>query len=184
MIWDLPVSVETDGKEYKIRNDCDFRVVLDVIAVLNDNELDEESKIRCALFIFYENLDGCTDIQSAIDEMMKIINLGEEIAPEDESKPKMMDWEHDYNNLTPPISRVLGYSVRDSKNYTHWYDFVGAYMEIGDCYFSQIISIRSKRQKGKKLDETDRAFYREHKRDIDLPMELSDDEREWLDGDW
>lgn len=182
--WDLPVSVEIDWKEYKIRNNCDYRVVLDVLSALNDKELDDECKAKCALFIFYEDLDGLKDYQKAINEMMKIINCGEEIDENEPQKPKIMDWEHDFNNITPPISRVLGYSVRDSKNYTHWYDFVGAYMEIGDCFFAQIISIRSKRLKGKKLDETDRQFYNEHKKDIDLPTQLSDEEQEWLDSDW
>lgn len=185
MQWELPKFVEIDGAEHKIRNDCDYRVVLDVISALNDKELDEQYRVQCALFIFYEDLSGITDIQTAVDEMMKIINCGDDKEEKNEEpKPKLMDWEHDYNNLTPPISRVLGYSVRDSRSYTHWYDFVGAYMEIGDCYFAQVMSIRSKKMKGKKLDEADRLFYKEHKRDIDLPMELSDDEREWLDSDW
>lgn len=184
MTWDLPISVEIDGKDYKIRNKCDYRVILDVISALNDKETDDETKIRCALFIFYEDMENIKDIQLAVNEMMKIINLGEEVNPNEPEKPKMMDWEHDYNNVTPPISRVLGYSVRDKNNYTHWYDFVGAYMEIGECYFSQIISIRSKIKKGKKLDEQDRQFYKEHKKEIDLPMELSEEEQEWLDSDW
>lgn len=180
-MWDLPKTVEINGKILKIRNDCDYRVVLDVISALNDDELDDNSKIQCALFIFYENIEEITDLQVAVDEMMKIINCGDEQDENEQPKPKTMDWEHDFNNIAPPISRVLGYSVRDSKNYTHWYDFIGAYMEIGDCYFAQVVSIRSKRLKGKKLDESDREFYREHKKDIDLPMKLSKEEQEWLD---
>lgn len=183
-MWDLPKSVEIDDKIFKIRNDCDYRVVLDVISALNDDELDDYNKIKCALFIFYENMEDITDFKVAVDEMMKIINCGEEVDSKEPEKPRTMDWEHDFNNIAPPISRVLGYSVRDSKNYTHWYDFIGAYMEIGDCYFAQIISYRSKRLKGKKLDEMDREFYREHKKDIDLPIKLSTEEQKWLNSDW
>ena len=50
--WNLPTTVEINGKELKIRNKCDYRVVLDVIAVLNDKDLDNDSKIRCSLYIF------------------------------------------------------------------------------------------------------------------------------------
>ena len=183
-MWSLPISVEIDGTEYAIRNKCDYRVVLDVISALNDEELEMEYRIECALFIFYEDLTGLEDIPTAITEMMKIINLGEETTEEEQNKPQLMDWEHDFKQLAPPISRVLGYSVRDEKKYTHWYDFVGAYMEIGDCTFANIISIRNKRMKGKKLEKYEQEFYKENRKLIDLPNKLTDEEQEWLDSDW
>lgn len=184
MQWELPKSVEIDGIIHKIRNDCDYRVVLDTISALNDDELSDEDKIECALFIFYDDIDKIEDIKTALVEMLKIINCGEEIKENEPERPKLMDWEHDFKNIAPPISRTLGYSVRDSEHYTHWYDFIGAYMEIGDCYFAQIVSIRNKKQKGKKLENYERDFYKEHKKDIDLPMKLSKEEQEWLDSDW
>ena len=192
MMWSLPIAVEIDGKEYAIRNKCDFRVVLDVISSLSDEELEMEQRVECALFQFYGNdelntvekvLSSLNDIKIAIVEMMKIINLGKEETDE-EYKPKLMDWEHDFTQLAPPISRTLGYSVRDAKNYTHWYDFIGAYMEIGECTFSNIITIRSKKQKGKPLEKWEQEFYRENKKLVDLPQNLTEEEKEWLDSDW
>ena len=183
-MWSLPISVEIDGKEYAIRNKCDYRVVLDVISALNDEELEMEYRIECALFIFYEDLTGLKDIQTAIMEMMKIINLGEETTEEEQHKPQLMDWEHDFSQIVPPISRVLGYSVRDANHYTHWYDFIGAYMEIGECTFSNIVSIRNKRIKGKKLENWEQEFYKENKKMVDLPQNLTEEEKEWLDSDW
>lgn len=184
MKWELPKSVEIDGINHKIRNDCDYRVVLDTIMALTDEKLSEEDKIECALYIFYENIGEIEDIQTAFLEMTKIINCGKEVNPNEPNQPKLMDWEHDFNNIAPPISRVLGYSVRDSQNYTHWYDFVGAYMEIGDCYFAQIVLLRNKKTKGKKLENYEISFYREHKKDIDLPITLNEEEKEWLSDDW
>ena len=184
MMWSLPISVEIDGTEYTIRNKCDYRVVLDVISALNDEELEMKYRIECALFIFYEDLTGLKDIQTAITEMMKIINLGEETTEEEQHKPQLMDWEHDFTQLAPPISRTLGYSVRDAKNYTHWYDFIGAYMEIGECTFSNIVSIREKKIKGKKLEKYEQEFYRENRKLIDLPHKLTAEEEEFLNSDW
>ena len=183
-MWDLPVSVEIDGKKYKITNQCDYRMVLDVICALSDVELDHNEKVRTALYVFYEDLTECNDLQKAVDEMMKIINVGAETDKEDSNKPQIMDWQHDFPQLAPPISRVLGYSVRDAKKYTHWYDFIGAYMEIGECTFSTIISIRKKKIKGKKLDDWEREFYKEHKKMIDLPRNLTEEDKDWLDSDW
>lgn len=183
MNWTLPTSIIIDEKEFFIRNKCDYRVVLDVIEALNDDEIDKQHRISCALCIFYEDLSGCTNLQSAAIEMMKIINLGEIQEEDSPQKPPIMDWSHDFPQLAPPISRVLGYSVRDEKNYTHWFDFFGAYQEIGECLFSTIVSIRSKRQKGKKLEQWEQQFYAEHKKMVDLPCKISDEEKEWLE-DW
>ena len=184
-MWSLPVSVDIDGTEYKIRNKCDYRVVLDVISALNDRELEDTNKIQCALYIFYEDLTGVKDIQAAVNEMIKIINLGEDVGKEENNAPRIMDWEHDFNQLAPPINRVLGYSIRDANHYTHWFDFVGAYMEIGgECTFATIISIRSKRAKGKKLEDYERQFYNDNKKLIDLSQALTGDEKEWLESDW
>jgi hypothetical protein len=182
-MWNLPTAVEIDGKEYKITNKCDYRMVLDVICALNDNELDDEQKIRTALYVFYEDISECNDIEKAIKEMYKIISYGEEDDVQGENKPKLIDWEHDFNMLVAPINRVLGYEIR-SVDYLHWYTFLSGYMEIGECQFNTVVSIRSKRAKGKKLDDWEKEFYKENKKMVDLPQNLTEEEQEWLDSDW
>ena len=182
-MWSLPLTVEIDGIKHNIRNKCDYRVVLDVIEVFKDEELGDNEKAACALIIFYEDVDKIKNREEAAKQMLKVINLGEEETEQD-NKPKIMDWQHDFQLIAPPVSRVLGYSVRDEKKYTHWYDFIGAYMEIGECQFSSVISIRTKRTKGQKLDKNEEEFYRENKKMIDLPQKLTKEEQEWLDSDW
>lgn len=183
MKWNLPISVEIDGTEYKITNKCDYRMVLDVICALNDNELDDEQKIRTALYVFYEDIRDCTDMERAVKEMYKIIAYGEEDDGKNENKPRLMDWEHDFKVLVAPVNRVLGYEIR-SVDYLHWYTFLSAYYEIGECQFQTIVSIRSKRAKGKKLDDWEKEFYRENKKMVDLPQNLTEEEQEWLVSDW
>lgn len=179
-MWNLPVSVEIDGKEYAITNKCDYRMVLDVICALNDNELDDEQKIETALYVFYEDISECTDIEKAIKEMYKIIAYDEEDDGQVEDKPPLMNWEHDFKMLVAPVNRVLGYEIRSVK-YLHWYTFLSAYFEIGECQFQTIVSIRSKRMKGKRLENWEREFYHENKKMVDLPMSLSAEELEFLD---
>ena len=79
MMWSLPTTVTINEKKYPIRNKCDFRVVLDVISSLNDEELEMEQRVECALFQFYGNdeldtlekvLLSLNDIQIAMVEMM------------------------------------------------------------------------------------------------------------------
>lgn len=183
MIWDLPIYVDINGKQHPIRNKCDYRVVLDAICALNDNELTDEEKVRCALFIFYENISEIDDFGMAIKEMFRIINNGEEEA-EIDNKPRLMDWEHDFSQIAPPISRVLGYDVRTPDKYTHWFTFLGGYMEIGECSFSTIVSIRNKRARGQKMEKWELDFLRENRKKIDLPQKITAEEEFLLNSDW
>lgn len=184
MMWDLPISVDINGKQHSIRNKCDYRVVLDVICALNDNELTWEEKVKCALFIFYEDISKIDDLETAIKEMFRIINNGAEEEQTQDNKPPLMDWEHDFPQLAPPISRVLGYDVRTPDKYTHWYSFFGGYMEIGECTFSTIVSIRSKKTKGKKLEKWEIDYMREHRKMVELPQKLTAEEEELLNSEW
>lgn len=182
-MWDLPIAVEINGKSHPIRNKCDYRVVLDVICALNDNELTEEEKVKCALFIFYEDISKIDDFETAIKEMFRIINGGEVEEQAQDNKPKLMDWEHDFPVLVAPINRVLNCEIR-SVDYLHWFSVLSAYMEIGECTFSTIVSIRSKRAKGSKLDKWEIDYIREHRKMVELPQKLTAEEEELLNSEW
>lgn len=184
MDWELPTKVVIEQKEYQIRENCDYRVVLDVICALNDSELTNKEKIQCALYIFYEDSGNIEDIESAIKEMYRIINGGYKNATSSGSNHRLMDWEYDFGQIAPPVSRVIGYDVRTPGKYTHWYTFLGAYMEIGECVFSNIVSIRSKRAKGKKLEKWEMDFLREHREMVELPQKMTSEEMEELNEKW
>lgn len=183
MMWDLPTHVEINGKSHAIRNKCDYRVVLDVICALNDNELTEEEKVKCALVIFYEDTSQIDDFETAIKEMFRIINGGQVEEQSNDNRPRLMDWEHDFPVLVAPINRVLGYEVR-SVDYLHWMSLLSAYMEIGECTFSTIVSIRSKKAKGQKLDKWEIDYLREHRKMVELPQKLTAEEEELLNSEW
>lgn len=178
-IYDLPVAVEIDGQQIKIRENCDYRIVLQCIDALNDDNLTDDQKIVCAIIIFYEDYDLITDNQKAAEEMFRIISYN---TPESSGSQKqsLMDWQKDFHQLAPPISRIIGYDVRTPGKYTHWWTFVGGYMEIGECTFATIVSIRAKKQKGKKLEKWEEEFYREHYDQINLPTKFTEEEKAFL----
>ena len=188
MIYSLPYTVDMtdkDGNKIKIRNKGDFRVVLDVYEALNDNELDEQQKIQCALFMFYEDgeLEKITDFERATKLMLEFINGGEE-DNEPSDKPPIMNWQHDFAQIAPPVSKVLGYDPRTPDKFTHFWTFLGAFREIGECTFATVISIRNKIMKHKKLEKWEEEFYRENRKMIDLPLNLTPEEEEFLSSDW
>ena len=118
-----------------------------------------------------------------ITEMFDIISCGMEPENNGEKPIKLMDWEHDFGQIAPPVNRILGYDIRQEDKYVHWHTFLGAYQEIGECAWNTFVSIREKLRKHKKLEDWEREVYRNHKRQIDLPMQLTEDEKEFLFSD-
>lgn len=176
--WDFPTSHEIGGQTWEIRSD--FRAVLDIMEVLADDTITDEERELVALSVFYIGLDPLIlsqdEQRESLEWMMWFIRGGRDKESQ-AGGPRVMDWDQDFHLIAPPVNRVLGYECR-SCEYLHWWTFLGAYMEIGDCYFAQVVSIRSKRARGKKLDKSDQDFYRKHKRDIDLKREMSKEEKE------
>lgn len=179
--WSIPTSLNIGGEEYDIRTD--FRVVLDLLAALNDPELTDEDpnvtaymQSRVILEIMFPDWEKIPleYLQEALDKVAEFIDMG--IADE-QKKPKTMDWEQDAPILIPAINKVLNTEVRAVK-YMHWWTFLGAYMEIGESLFSNIVHIRQKKAKGKKLEKWEQDFYKENKSLIDFKQRARRSEEE------
>ena len=96
-----------------------------------------------------------------------------------------MDWEQDYGLMIAPINRVIGREIR-AMEYMHWWTFLAAYQEIGDCTFAQVVRIRYRLARGKTLDKSDREWYRKNRHLVDFKRKYTsaDDElmKEWGGG--
>ena len=184
-VWNFPTSLNIGGVEYEIRTD--YRVILDLLMALNDPELsDSDNKMsaymqsRLILEIMFPDWDNIPQehIQEALDKVAEFIDMG---IGDDSKKPKTMDWEQDAPIIIPAINKVLNKEIRAEK-YLHWWTFLGAYMEIGEGLFSNVIHIRQKKAKGKKLEKWEQEFYKENKSLIDFQHKekRSNEEKEML----
>lgn len=176
-VWDdhkLPESVVIDDVEYAIRTD--FRVALDIIAVMNDYEVSDYERASSCLLIFYPDFDEMPhhSYDEAIEFLYWFISGGNQ-REQKKAPARLMDWEQDFPIMVAPINRVVGCDVRGMEN-LHWWTFLAAYNEIGECFFAQVVSIRKKRAEGKKLDKSEEAFYRANQQIIELKTSLSDTE--------
>ena len=178
MMYELPTTVEISGKTYDIRTD--YRAILDICTALTDPELENNEKAFVALSIFYPEFEKMpyADYEEALKKCFLFINLNEEQPTK--KMPKLMDWQQDFQQIIAPINRVMNMEVR-SLEYLHWWTFIGAYNEIGDCTFAQIVRIRSQLAKGKKLDDFDREWYREHRELVDLKVTYTEAEQNILE---
>ncbi len=190
MNYDLPKAVEIDGEEYAIR--YDFRVILEIITMLQDAGLTGEEKTQGLLEIFYLEPESIPDYRAAIDACFSFIDANS--GRKQKKRPKLTDWNQDFEYIVAPVNRVLGYECRsieyDPQTNTggvHWWTFLAAYMEIGsDCLYSQIISIRDKRQRRKKLEKYEKEWLKRNADIIDLKTDYTESENklfeEWGKG--
>ncbi len=177
MMYELPTSVEVGGTEYEVRSD--YRAILDICAALSDPDLNDNDRGEIVLEIFYPGLDEISpaDYNEAIQKCFWFVRCGED-EPRGKT-PKLMDWGKDFRLLVNPVNRVIGAEIRSVK-YLHWWTFIGAYLEIGDCFFSQIIGIRNKKMLGRSLDKSEQEFYRKNRNAIDLKTSYTETENELL----
>ena len=128
------------------------------------------------LYIFYPDFADIPveDWQEAAKQCVWFINCGENERHQ-RSSPKLMDWSQDFRYIAAPINRVLGKEIREME-YLHWWTFISAYYEIGDCLFAQIVRIRSLRAKGKPLDKADQQWYQENRELVDLKTSFTEAE--------
>jgi len=163
--YGLPKCIVIDEQSnttVPIRNDGDFRVVLDCFDALNDVELNKEEKIISALYIFYADYEEVEDVlgdelmSARVTAMFNFFNCGQEETGPSHSY-KLVDWEKDATLIFSAVNSVAGKEVR-SEEYMHWWTFAGFYSSIGECTLSTIISIREKIAKGEKLESYERKF--------------------------
>ncbi len=178
--YDLPTTAVIGGVEQPIRSD--YRAILDVIKVMGDQEIEDEERTLLVLSIFYPDFDEMPtgDFQEAIDYLYWFVGGGDSKSS-GKKAPKLMDWDQDFKLIVGPVNRVLGYEAR-SADYLHWWTFLGAYYEIGDCLFAQVVSVRKKRSKGKKLDKADQEFYRHNHDLVDFERRETEAETETFDA--
>lgn len=189
MIYDLPKTVTIDGAELPIH--YDYRVILTILELLNDPDLPDALKAEGMIELFFCDQSAVRNVKAAVEACYDFIDMGE--APGKKS-PRVMDWEQDFRYIVAPVNRVLGFECReipyDYENNTgglHWWTFMGAYQEIGgDCLFSQIVNIRDKLTRGKKLEKYEKEWLNRNRQLVDLKQKMSQAENDlasaWMSG--
>lgn len=162
----------------------DYRVILEILTMLKDRELTDSEKAYALLMMFYVDPESIKNYEEAINACFEFINCN---SSQDSKSPQLVSWEQDLDYIIAPVNRVLGREIREDKE-THWWTFVSAYMEIGpECLFSQVVSIRDKKARGKKLEKHESEWYNRNRRIVDIKREYTEEEesliKQWLGGE-
>lgn len=176
--WELPTSLDIGGVGYEIRSD--FRDVLFILDTLADPEYEDDEKATIILVVMYKDYESIPrELWSeALKKAFDFINGGENTGAK-KRQEQLMSWSQDAPLIIPAVNRVVGREIR-AEQYMHWWTFLAAYMEIGECQFSSILSIRSKKAKHKKLEKYEQEYYQDNRSLIDLKtarQAISEDEK-------
>lgn len=161
-MYDIPTSIWIEDVEYKIRNNGDYRVILDCFQALGDIELTATERLLAGLIIFYEDFTDLNDLNSdlplekLVAEMYNFFNCGSDTVGTQSNK-KLIDWEQDEQLICSAINKVCNKEIR-LEPYVHWWTFMGYFTAIGESPISMIIGIRDKIVSGKKLEKYERQY--------------------------
>lgn len=175
MVGELPRTISVNGVDYDIRTD--FRDILKILIAFNDPNLEDKEKVFVCLYIIYKDFDDIpqADYEEAFKAAVKFLDYNVE-KDDHAHNPRTMDWEQDESIIFPAINKVAGFETRSAK-YIHWWSFMGYYMEITEGVFSNVVTLRSKKARGKKLDKGEREFWNANKGICVLKAKLTEEEQ-------
>ena len=160
--WRLPMSADIGGITYPIN--ADFRDVLEIISILNDEDRPNFIRWQIAIGLFYDGEIPIDFQQEAMEYLSKFISYESE---EKKNAPKLIDWDQDAQIIVGDVNKVAGKEIR-AVPFLHWWTFLSYFYSVGEGQLSTIVSIRSKKKKGKKLEKWEETYYKENKDKIDF----------------
>ena len=174
-LWDLPRNKEIGGKIYRLH--CDFRDILEIFSYFENPELPDFVKWRVALRLFYGADIPRKDSQEAISYFTEFVSMGQKGTP----GPKLLCWNHDAPVIIGEVNRVAGREIRGMP-FVHWWTFLSWFHSVGEGQLSFLVTLRNKLRKGQKLEDWERAYYRENREQVDIPKRYTIAEKRQRDA--
>ena len=183
MIGGLPETLSVGGKDYPIRSD--YRNILQIFEAFSDPELTREEKWTVAIYLMFEDFFCDEDVSEAaengfdIGEAQKQINwfISAGQPEKDDLEAPTYNWKQDEQMIFSAVNKVSGKEIRELE-YLHWWTFLGYFNEIGEGSFSYIVNIRSKLNRGKKLEKHEKEFLIKNKQLVRLQKHKTKEELE------
>lgn len=177
-ILKLPSSFLLQGREYAFN--ADWRPCVNIMRMFERNDLTDSEKIECMVEIFYKDEIPYRLVPEAAQKAVWFLNLGDESTDKKGSSVgRLFSWEQDLKFIISAVDKSAGFSIR-SKEFYHFWEFMSAFFESGECVFNTIVHQRKLKKTGKQT-KADREWWAENKDIAELKVELTADEQEVLD---
>lgn len=179
-ILKLPTSFLLQGREYAIN--ADFRPCVNIMRMFERTDLTDSEKIECMVEIFYKDTIPYRLVPEAAQKAVWFLNLGDESIDKKQGFPlgRLFSWEQDLKFIISAVDKSAGFSIR-SREFYHFWEFMSAFFESGECVFNTIVHQRKLKRTGKQT-KADKEWWAENKDIAELKVELTADEQEVLDA--
>lgn len=175
MIGELPQALRVGNEMYPINSD--FRTALVIFEAFNDPDLELADKAYVCINCLYCDPESIPRelTEEAYKQAVWFLDGGD--IPHGSSNIKTYDWQQDEALIFSAVNSVAKRELRDPETYTHWWTFLGYFMEIGESLLSAIIHIRKKQAKGKPLAKHELEFLSENRNLVVLRQRMSAEEQ-------
>lgn len=179
-ILTLPSSLSLQGQEYAIN--ADWRPCVNIMRMLERTDLSDTEKVLCMVGILYEDEIPDRLMTEAAEQAVWFLNLGEAADGKKSalSLGRLFSWEQDLKFIISAVDKSAGFSIR-SKEFYHFWEFMSAFFETGECVFNTIVHQRKLKKTGKQ-SKADKEWWAENRDIAELKVELTSDEQEILDA--
>lgn len=178
----LPKTLSVGGVERGINSD--WRACFTILQLLERPDLLYHEQLQVIVGILFDDEIEPEYHYEAVERAFWFLDGGD--SPKSDghnavSGDRVYSWVQDAKYIIAAVDRVLGRSCR-AISYLHWWDFLSAFMEVGECTFTTLVHQRKLRKTGKQSD-VDRQWWSENRDIAELRIEkqLSLDEQDALD---
>lgn len=174
-ILNLPTKLSVNGKEFAIN--YDFKTAITIMNIFENTDLTDFEKIEVMVgILFIDDIVPC-DMNEAAKIAIWFLNAGDIGDAEPSPYGRLYSWEQDGRFIISAVDKVLGRSCRKAN--IHWWEFMSAFYEIGECTFTTIIYQRKLKKRGKQSEE-DKRWWNENIHIAKLKEVYTDEETEAL----
>ncbi|MCI8575775.1 MAG: hypothetical protein HFI09_04825 [Bacilli bacterium] len=153
LIDKLPTKIKVGNEVIDIN--ADFRNCLQIILAYEDNDLTIQEKHLIMVQRLYKVIPG--DIEQAILQGIKFLNCGE-TSQNTSEKRRVYSFSKDAKYIYSAVSQASNVDL-ETVCFFHWWKFFYYFLDISnDCTFSNIVSLRQKKKKGKLTEEEKKAY--------------------------
>jgi hypothetical protein len=181
-ILKLPSSLEVQGVQLAIN--ADWRPCVNIMRMFERQDLTDSEKILCMVEILYVDEVPDSMVADAAEQAIWFLNLGDDPRAKASSKTsstgRLFSWEQDLKYIISAVEHASHVSIR-SQEFFHFWEFMSAFFETGECILNTLIHQRKLKKTGKQ-SKMDREWWAENKDIAELKVELTTDEQEVLEA--